>query len=334
MSHSFRTELNVENWPIKIKHGDGIFLMGSCFAEHIATALAECGHNINANPYGIIFNPYSIVKILKHVHDLSMPTDDLLLWQKNNLFVHGFYHSRVHHRTKYGFYDLISYLNVDTLAALKKAKYIIITWGTSIVYKHILSQKIVANCHKQPQSEFEKLFLDTDDLFDAFCEIIELYHIINPQLEWITTVSPIRYIKEGLINNNRSKARLILLAEKLTNRYDQFHYFPAYEMILDDLRDYRFFNQDMIHPSPLAIDYVWSKFAAACMDKNTQALNNEVRQLHKIKNHKTMWFDPSLDIRVAKQQLEEIQKLSLRHPEIDVQDLNTFWQNKLQSTSE
>jgi hypothetical protein len=180
----------------------------------------------------------------------------------------------------------------DTTTQLKKSNRLILTLGTAWVYNWLKKDEIVANCHKIPAHEFKKELLDLNYLIKSYVQFFEELRAVNPNLEIILTVSPVRHIKNGLHENNLSKSILLLLANHLVKQFDFVHYFPAYEIVLDDLRDYRFFGPDLIHPSPQAIDYVYEKFGATYFDQTTQAIVSVQRKINALQAHRPLGSNP------------------------------------------
>ena len=174
----------------------------------------------------------------------------------------------------------------STQNQLKNASHVILTFGTAWIYKHIDTKSTVANCHKQPQKEFEKSILSVDQLKDSFKEIVSILKSFNPRVSVIFSISPVRHLKDGFVENNQSKAHLMAALHPEINTTENTHYFPSYELLMDELRDYRFYKQDMVHPNQIAIDYVWEKFQSIWIHPETISIMQEVNQLQKGFAHK------------------------------------------------
>ena len=178
----------------------------------------------------------------------------------------------------------------STQDQLKNASHVILTFGTAWVYEHIQSKTIVANCHKKPQREFDKSILSVDALQDTFNSIISILKSFNPKVTVVFSISPVRHIKDGFVENNLSKAHLMTALHSVINTNENTCYFPSYELLMDELRDYRFYKQDMVHPNHIAINYIWEKFQSIWIHPETISIMQEVNQLQKGFAHKP--FNP------------------------------------------
>lgn len=254
-----RTELYPEKYPFQINHQDKLMLIGSCFSEHIADRLEYFRYDISRGAHGIIFHPEAIANALNHIISKESYTEkDLIEYQGrwNSLYHHGAFSQseaalvleKINHALK------------DAKHFLKSASTLIVTFGTAMGYGHKQRNHIVANCHKLPQQDFDRKLSSVEDLTTMWRALLVALKAFNPTLKVIFTISPVRHLKEGFIENQRSKARLQLLCENICSHQNETFYFPSYELMMDDLRDYRFYNSDMIHPSEQAISYIQDKF--------------------------------------------------------------------------
>ncbi|HEX8061105.1 MAG TPA: GSCFA domain-containing protein [Cyclobacteriaceae bacterium] len=262
----FRTELPVIPKPM-IRHGSSIVTTGSCFSDNIGQKLAENKLDVVVNPLGTCYNPLSIHKGLL----MTEPDDDLFV-ETNRMWRHFDFHSKFFADTKERLRELLV-LRLQ----VPKTDIVIITYGTSWVYKHRATGKIVANCHKRPQSEFEKILLTPEQVVASFEELQA-----SMKQEVIVTLSPVRHVKDTLELNSVSKS---ILRHAIYNFRD-VEYFPAYEIMMDDLRDYRFYESDLIHPSNVAIDYIWDKFGERYFSRETKELNERWQKVLRSLNHK------------------------------------------------
>ncbi len=286
----FRTEIEPSNYQGLFTHSDHILSIGSCFANNVAIELEKDGFLIDQNPMGILFNPISIMKNIQNAFQQNL--NESLIIKRDDYFYHFDYPSQFYAESQEKLGEKIKRIQEDTTTLLKKSNRLILTFGTAWVYNWIKKDEIVANCHKIPAHEFKKELLDLNYLMKSYDQFFEELLVINPNLEIILTVSPIRHIKNGLHENNLSKSVLLLLTDYLVQHFDFVHYFPAYEIVLDDLRDYRFFGSDLIHPSPQAIDYVYEKFGATYFDQRTQAIVNVQRKINALKTHRPLAPNP------------------------------------------
>ena len=282
---AFRTTLSTPEFDFDISHNDRIFCIGSCFAEHMAQKLRKNKFETYLNPFGILYNPISIKKTLQSLLEKNQFT-------KDHLFINqGLWHSFDHHgsfstpnksETLLGINDAFN----KGQAFLRQTTRLIVTLGTANVFVHKKSGKIVANCHKLPGIEFERKRLSVEKIVEQLSLVFEKIKNQNSDLQIITTVSPIRHIRDGLIENQKSKAVLLLALDEICRNLDFVHYFPSYEIMQDDLRDYRFYEADLVHPNDLAIEYIWDIFKQAFFNKNTLELIAKIEKIVTASQHR------------------------------------------------
>ena len=283
----FRTKIKLEASNHKIKHGDPVVLLGSCFAEHIGEKLIYHKFKVLQNPFGILYNPVSLSNSIEAAIDQRVYSRDELN-ELNGVFSHYDFHGRFN---EINAEHLVARLN-ENVRHLQKmllsAKFLIVSLGTSFVFKLKSTNQVVANCHKYPQANFSRERLSTKQIIQSQEYILEKLRTINPNLNWIFTVSPVRHYRDGYIENNRSKSSLLLAVDYLIKNNSECSYFPSFEILLDELRDYRFFDKDMIHPSDVAIDYIWDCFQSVYMSQETIHLNRRVEKIQRSLAHRPM----------------------------------------------
>jgi hypothetical protein len=309
----FRTELNSKPSLVKMAHKDAVFTIGSCFSDNMAQKLELNKFRILGNPFGTVYNPLSIFKLLDYA--IESKTPDLESYVENDgLFANYDFHSSFSSLDKKNLESNIS--NQISLAAtfIKETNWLIITFGTAYVYERQDTGNVVANCHKIPSSQFTKRLLTQKQILEGFQKLWASISKVLPKINIILTVSPVRHIKDTLELNSVSKATLRLSCHTLAQQYDQVSYFPSYEIMMDDLRDYRFYKSDMIHPSDEAENYIWNKFSSCWFDQSTLTFIEEWTQLRTAINHKP--FNPESEKHQAfiKQTIDKIKKLD---PTID-----------------
>ena len=284
MQH-FRTELNIPRSKFQITHQDEILLIGSCFSQNIGLLLQEHKFVSNQNPYGTIFHPVAMAKILELCICQTLVTKDEFV-HAQGVYLHPNFHSNLGDTS---LENAVSKTNevIQTIHEyLKNVKYIFITFGTSIGYRLKSNNEIVANCHKLPANLFIRESVTLENNLFALIQTFELLKNCNSNAKIILTVSPVRHIKDGIIENSKSKATLLSMSHALTEMYQNVSYFPAYEWMIDDLRDYRFYSKDMIHPNEQAIEYIWEKFSNHFFDQTTKDINIKIERINKAINHK------------------------------------------------
>ncbi|MEP7320888.1 MAG: GSCFA domain-containing protein [Saprospiraceae bacterium] len=312
----FRTEIRVPDSSFKLSYLKSVFSIGSCFTEHIHDRLKLGYFKSYSNPCGIVYNPGSInVQMMHLIHNLE--------WTKDDLIEHdGLYHG-LHHHGVFSNVDPEKTLNnMNTAMSLarqhiRSSAFLLLTFGSAVVYTLIEKNKIVANCHKIPSNRFEKRLLDVEEIVEATKAWITSLMAINQKIKIILTISPIRYLKDGFDGNSRNKARLILAAEQLCASFPQLYYFPAYEIVMDDLRDYRFYKEDMVHPNDLAINYIWDIFKSTFMDKETLDLNGKLSSIRQGLAHRPLHPDSPGHLRFKKQLEKSIEEIRFQNPFIE-----------------
>ena len=284
----FRTTIEIKPFEQRIDHTQPILSLGSCFAANISERLAEAKFKTVASPTGILFNPESIAAVLDRFDALSrgdkgaMPTAEELSHSGSRWFSFDFH-------SDFSSVDAEKALSLMQTAvergaeALSNAKVVIITFGTAFVYRHKCSGEVVANCHKQPQSLFLREMLNADEIASRYISLLQ-GPLSDKQV--IFTISPVRHLADGLEHNSLSKATLRVAVETIKRVCNNAIYFPAYEIIMDELRDYRFYAEDMTHPSRVAVDYIWQRFAECAFSAQTLKANEQIERIVKAMRHR------------------------------------------------
>jgi len=319
----FRLEFTPRPFDQKISHRHKLFLAGSCFTEQIGSKLAAHKFRIIDNPNGILFNPVSITKSLTSYIENKVYTEADLFYN-NELWGSWEHHTRFSNVYKDA---ALSTINASQDAAhqfLKEADWLLLTLGSSFVYE-LENNQVVANCHKVPTDKFRKKLLSVDEVITTLDGLIYRLKKFNPRLKIIFTISPVRHLRDGFIENNRSKATLINAVHHMVDKFEGLYYFPAYELVIDDLRDYRFFAEDMVHPNYAATNYVWEKFTSACIDEPSQELMKEINIINAAKNHKA--FNPASEAhkKFLQNNMERINKLEQKFSYIDFEKEKAYF---------
>jgi len=323
----FRLAFNPKEFDIKIEHQHQLFLIGSCFTEQIGKKLSDHKFSIIDNPHGILFNPISIVQSLQsYIHQKQ--------YQQNDLFLHNELWGSWDHHTKFSSIDSALTLNKINTSQQKASTFLasvnwlIITLGSAFVYE-LEEGRVVANCHKVPTDKFSKRLLATNEIVESFNALMHELKSYNPSLKIIFTISPVRHLRDGFVENNRSKSALIQAVHELINVHNNAFYFPAYELVIDDLRDYRFFAEDMVHPNYAATNYVWEKFNDVCLSTDSKLLMKDIHQINLAKNHKP--FNPSSQQHKAflQQNLNKLKVLQSQHTYLNLEEDIVFFENSI-----
>ena len=283
---NFTTKILIEKSNNPIDYSSRILSLGSCFAENMGEKFRYFKFQNEVNPFGIIFNPVSIQGLINRVvnkYEFLEPS----VFFHNDLWHCYDVHSELSNPDKDILLQNLNQLVESTHKQLLEATHVIITYGTSWVYVLKSSGEVVANCHKMPQAQFEKVLISVKDSEIYIQKTIDLIRKINPNCHFIFTVSPVRHIKDGFVDNQHSKANLIsALHNVVTLSLSKCNYFPSYEIMMDELRDYRFYAEDMLHPSQTAIDYIWVRFFENYISENEFPIMQQVCDIQKAMAHR------------------------------------------------
>jgi GSCFA family len=308
----------VKPFEEKISLRDPILLTGSCFTEHMAAQLRNHRFRVLENPSGILFNPSSIARSLTScIEGRRYGREDL--FETDGVWHSWDFHSRFSSTDPDHSLELMNRSHAEAHGFLKEAKWIIITLGSAYVYQHP-DGNVVANCHKVPADRFRKRLLNQEELLKEMDNLIHRLFLFNPSLRIIFTVSPVRHLREGYVENNRSKAALLSTVHHLVDKFDRLYYFPAYELVIDDLRDYRFFAEDMAHPNYMATRYVWEQFVPALIDPSSRQVMLDVNELNAAKAHRALQPDSSAHARFLRTNLDKALALQGKYPWLDFSD--------------
>ncbi len=284
---TFSTIVRMPESNFRLKRQDVLLSMGSCFAEETGHFFCRHKFNMMVNPLGIVFNPVSLARSIQWILERkTFSPDDPMLVSHD-----GLWHSLLHHGrfSRLLREDLIRYIDISVRSAaghLAKSDFLLITLGSAHAYRHLPSDQIVANCHKLPADLFRRELLSIDVITESLSQMLEDLRKHNPGIRVLLTVSPVRYLRDGLVESNRSKAHLLAAVHQLMELYHFCSYFPAYEMVIDELRDYRFFKEDMTHPTTQAVEYVMERFLDHYADEEVRQQIRSVGHLLRSLNHR------------------------------------------------
>lgn len=302
----------------KINYRDKILFIGSCFSEEIGNKMKELKFSTLQNPHGILYDPLSISRSINSCIDNKAYEAEYLFYRDE------LWHSWQHHSSFSGT-DKIEVLNKINQSQNKahqfitNANWLIITFGSSFYYQ-LQTGEQVANCHKAPSSDFNKKLLSIDDNISAISDSIKKLREINPTINIIFTVSPVRHTRQGIAENNRSKARLIEAAHTLIKNLENTFYFPAYEIVIDVLRDYRFYEQDLVHPSAAATEYVFEVFKNSIIEKKDREILDEIKKLLDAKNHRAFHSATEAHSKFKNANFLKAKSLQMLYPYLDLSE--------------
>lgn len=310
---NFTTKIPITKSNSPIDYSSQIVAMGSCFAENMGEKFDFYKFQSTTNPFGIIFNPVSIEKILERAIRLNYFTETDLFFH-NELWHCYEVHSDLSQPNKEALLSNLNRLLTDMNSKLAAATHLFITYGTSWVYQLKSTGVVVANCHKVAQDQFEKVILSVTEIENAIQNSIDLIQKINPKCQLIFTVSPVRHIKDGFVENQRSKANLISALHTSISQQPTSSYFPSYEIVMDELRDYRFYAQDLLHPNAVAIDYIWECFCESNITEAAQQVMQEVESIQKGMAHRPFHPDSTSHSKFLQKLKEKSAHLEAQFP--------------------
>ena len=289
----FHTEFSPEPLPHRIGLNSQIVTIGSCFADVMGRRLTDNKLSVLNNPFGTIFNPISIAKLLTMALYGTTPDENRYV-EREGIWFHYDFHSSLWANSYDELRDKLVNCLAQTAEAIRKADFLLLTLGSAVVYRHIETGKVVANCHKMPNTQFEKYLYNIDHLRDELTRLLKTLRKANPKLNVVLTVSPVRHTRDTLPLNSVSKSMLRVLAHELTIWNNWVAYFPAYELMMDDLRDYRFYEGDMIHPNAQAQEYIFGKFTESAFDAELRKFLADWAQISRSLSHRPLYGDNSL----------------------------------------
>lgn len=316
----FTTEVELPKFTKKLGYRHQSMMIGSCFAENIGTYLQELCFPIMVNPFGILYNPVSIA------NSLDLLISGKIFTEEDLFYSNGQYNSFSHHSRFSGSdpVDTLAQINKQAAEAsgiLRNCHHLFLTFGTSWVFQHKTNGVVVSNCHKLPAATFDRYRLTVSQITETWFPLIDKMISLNPDLHLIFTVSPIRHLKDGAHENQLSKSTLLLATDELKSKYgsDVISYFPSYELLLDELRDYRFYASDMTHPSEVAVDFIREKFVSAILDNEAKTVSSELENIFPALKHKSLNNNDKNYISFIENQIEKTDQLQIKYPFVDLE---------------
>ncbi|MCF8381306.1 MAG: GSCFA domain-containing protein [Bacteroidales bacterium] len=324
---NFRTEIPAQKSAFNISHKTPVLMMGSCFTDNVGSLLEEKLFPVKTNPFGVVYNPMSVFKALEIILE-NKKKKDADLFEFNHSW-----HSWDHHSVFSGpdKAEVLNKINSEIGSShefLKSTKYLILTFGTAWIYRLKSNKAVVCNCHKVPAKEFDRELLEISEIETRFSNLLENLKQLNPEINIILTVSPVRHWKDGAHGNQISKSILHLAIESILKRNNEdCEYFPSYEILIDDLRDYRFYADDLLHPNKQAIEYIFEKFENTYFDQKTSDLNKRIDKFIKASKHKLFDKDSAKTKAFIMLQIEGISELQEKHPYLNTKRLLSGFKN-------
>ncbi len=308
-----QTTITVQQERDPIDYGSEVLLLGSCFVAHIGGKLDYYKFKTTINPFGIIFHPVAIERLVTRAINEEEFTEKDVFYHNEQW--HCFdAHSTLSALKKEEFLCVLNDRLTLLKASIERATHIVLTVGTAWVYRHIASNEIVANCHKVPQKKFLKELLSVEAVTESIDKTVTLLKAENPSVKIITTVSPVRHLKDGFVENTLSKAHLISGVHQVVDPRQAIYYFPSYELMMDELRDYRYYTTDLLHPNTTATQLIWERFTKAWIASETEKTRKEVSSIQNGLRHKP--FNPESEAHqiFLKQLAQQIEQLQRQYP--------------------
>jgi hypothetical protein len=308
------TEVSIPEYPFRLDHHSPVLMMGSCFTENIGRLLERSRFPLSINPFGVTYNPVSVHRQLEALMDKKQYRDE-------DLDQHGGLWFSFDHYTGFSSPDREACLQginqsfEESKAVLQKAKLLVITWGTAWIYRHNETGQVVCNCHKIPAAQFTRSRLSVREIISHYNALLPRLFKLNPELKILLTVSPIRHWKDQAHGNQLSKASLLLATEALEEQYPaQVFYFPSYEIAMDELRDYRFYTEDMLHLNSQATRYIWEKFRKTLVSDESNRIIDELEPLLKMEEHRSRNLEGEAFKNTLRKQEDKRQQLQGKYP--------------------
>lgn len=321
----FRTEIYLKPTQEKIRFTDSILTLGSCFADTIGRRLGDFKFQVITNPFGTVYNPVSIHELLL-ISARAKSLSEASYLQNNDLHANYLFHSTFSSIDKKELQKSIQSALSAVCEQLIQTNIVILTYGTAWVYQRNDNKEIVSNCHKMPTSLFTKSLLTQAEIIADFTKTKQAIQLLNPTIKFILTVSPVRHLKDTLELNSVSKSLLRSACYEITQRHADVVYFPAYEVMMDDLRDYRFYKSDMIHPTEEAEEYIWQKFSESYLDESTRAFIKKWTEIKSALAHKAFLPQSKAHQAFLKATLKKVNELK---DLVDVEKEKKFIQSQI-----
>ena len=314
----FRTEINITPLTQTISYGDGILFLGSCFADEVGSICRGLGFNALVNPFGVFYNPVSIANALHRLQSGKPFSHEEVIKVGEEFFCTFNHNTEFWNHSEQGLLERINQSLTEANRRFIQSKWVILSLGTAWVYRHLKTQEVVANCHKLPSQLFNRFCLSVEEASQCLSDLVQAF----PEKQLIFTVSPLRHLKDGLHGNQLSKSTLLLAVDQVCQSYPNAHYFPAYEILLDELRDYRFYKEDMVHPTDQAVHYIWEKFVDFAINPSEKPAMQAAMELRQMLHHKP-FFPESDTYRKFELQREKRQReLVKNYPNVIIENIS------------
>jgi len=314
----FHTEIKTTPLKQTIRYGDGLLFLGSCFADEVGGICRGLGFDAMVNPFGVLYNPASIAQSVERLDSGKPFCHEDVIKVGEEQYCTFSHNTAFWNNSETALLEQVNQSLADAHAHFLKSKWVIISLGTSWVFRNKENGSVVSNCHKLPSNHFERQFLSVEQSFRYLSEIVQQ----QPKKQFVFTVSPLRHLKDGLHENQLSKAALLLAVDQVCKAFANAHYFPAYEILLDELRDYRFYKEDMVHPTNQAVQYIWERFVDFAIDPKEKPAMKAATELKQMLHHKPMFPESEAFKKFEQQKEKKISELNRDFPRVCINNLS------------
>lgn len=313
-----QTEIKIQPIDQPIAYGDGLVFLGSCFADEVGGICRGLGLDALVNPFGVLYNPASIAQSLERLYSGTPFSHKEVIRVGEGQYCTFSHNTAFWNVSESALLEQVNQSLVKAHAYFEKSKWVILSLGTSWAFRDKETQKVVSNCHKLPAARFERVFLSVEQSVRCLSEIVQQH----PEKRFIFTVSPLRHVKDGLHENQLSKAALLLAVDEVCKAFNNAHYFPAYEILLDELRDYRFYKEDMVHPTEQAVRYIWERFVDFAIDPKEKPAMKAAAELRQMLQHRPLFPESEAFKRFEALKEKKISALKRDFPRVCLENLD------------
>ena len=314
---NLQTEIKINPLEQTISYGDGLLFLGSCFADEVGALCRGLGFDALVNPFGVLYNPASIVQSLERMTSGKPFCHGDVIRVGEGQYCTFSHNTAFWNTTEEALLQQVNQSLAEAHAHFLDSKWVVISLGTSWAFRNKETQEVVSNCHKLPAHQFERQFLSVEQSSQYLSEIVQQH----PQKQFIFNVSPLRHLKDGLHENQLSKAALLLAVDQMCKQFENAHYFPAYEILLDELRDYRFYKEDMVHPTEQAVRYIWERFADFAIDPNEKLAMKAAAELKQMLQHRPLFPESKAFQKFEFQKEKKIKEMQWCYPGVVLENL-------------
>ena len=314
---NLQTEIKINPLEQTIHYGDGLLFLGSCFADEVGALCCGLGFDALVNPFGVLYNPASIAQLVERMNSgKPFCHDDVIRVGEGQCCTFS-HNTAFWNTTEEALLQQVNQSLAEAHAHFLDSKWVVISLGTSWVFRNKETQEVVSNCHKLPAHQFDRQFLSVEQSSQYLSEIVQQH----PQKQFIFTVSPLRHLKDGLHENQLSKAALLLAVDQVCKQLENAYYFPAYEILLDELRDYRFYKEDMVHPTEQAVRYIWERFVDFAVDPKEKSAMKAAAELRQMLQHRPLFPESKAFQKFEFQKEKKIKEMQWCYPGVVLENL-------------